>query len=189
MQEELYARARRVLSAEPTRSMPAGRLRERLVAEMGDRVASAGQLIRELGTQPGFLVLDAPVTLLDALQQSAGLDVDDPSLIARYRAALDAAMAGGDARIVLEEAAEITEPSIFPLVTQSVVELARSVPDDPSLRRAMNAALADAERIAQALNASADHSTTPLHGPPPPARNRPRAPRRSSRRPRSEEYR
>ena len=189
MQEELEARARRVLSAEPTRSMPAGRLRERLVAEMGDRVASAGQLIRELGTQPGFLVLDAPVTLLDALTQSGAVGAEDGSLLARYRDALGEAMADGDTRIVLEDTVAANGHSIFPLVARSIIELARGAPDDSALRRVMNTALADAERVARALSASADHSTTPPHDPPPPARTQPRAPRRSSRRLRSEECR
>lgn len=169
--------------------MPAGRLRERLVAEMGDRVASAGQLVRELGSQPGFLVLDAPVTLLDALAQSGAVGAEDAPLLARYRDALGEAMADGDTRIVLEDMAAADGQSIFPLVAQSIVELARTAPDDPALRRAMNTALADTERVARALSASAGHSTTPLRDPPPPVRTPPRAPRRSSRRPRSEESR
>ena len=190
MREEVEARARRLLAEAPTRSMGAARLRERLVVEMGDRVAAAPQLARDLGSQPGFLVLDAPDTLADALYRSGSLSgPEDRALLERYRAALDAALAGSDTRIVLTDDDQPDDQSVYRLVARSVIALARTAPEDPELRRAMNAALTEAEQLARAVSASAGRSTIPPRDPPPRARSPQRAPRRSSRPPRTEECR
>ncbi len=183
MRADVEGCARRVLGLEATRSMGAGRLRDRISAELGTDVASTPQLMRDLRTAPGFLVLDAPVALTDAL--SAG------SWGAGYEAALRAALADTDARVVLAE--DLTGSGLAQMVARSVIALAAVAADDVGLRQALNAALVDAEAAERVIRAVVTESPAPAaegvrsttrpRDPPPPLRSRPLPPRRSSRRP------
>ncbi len=139
--------------------------------------------MRDLRAAPGFLVLDAPVAITDALSAS--------SWGAGYEAALRAALADTDARVVLAE--DVAGSGLAQLVARSVISLSAVAADDVGLRQALNAALVDAEAAERVVRAvvtecpapgvAGEHSTTRPRDPPPPLRSRPLPPRRSSRQP------
>jgi hypothetical protein len=177
MQSEIEDRARWLLGREPTRSMSASRLRERLVEELGPAVAAGPHLLGVLARAEGFLLLDAPLALHETMQGEPWCDA--------YTDALRAAMADPDIRLVLAEdprdragvppvAADAR--GVLGLVTQSVVDLATTAGRDASLRQALNRALtavdlmertlASAPGVVTTEPAEADRSTIRLPDPP-----------------------
>lgn len=182
MRAEVEAHTRRLLEQEPTRSMSADRLRERLIAEMGDCVPGRAQLMKDLAGAPGIIVLDAPKTVRETFTP----DVWNGA----YDTALRAALSECDARVLLADGAAGSPD----LITRAVADLAALAAGDAELRQALNAALdtADAcERVMREAGcdiisptpAEADHSTILLRDPPPSGGSRPRETLRSYRPP------
>ena len=203
MRSDVENLARWLLSRQPSRSMSAAHLRERLVAELGVQVAGAPQLVRDLTGASGIVVLDAPVPVLQADDSADWHDA--------YATALRLAFADAEIRLVLTDADAVDTPgdsasdgNALRRVARSVLDLAAEAGDDPALRQELNIALAEAESYARQLAcdvptaavtpqpsgvAEADRSTIPPRDPPPRAKSPRRPPRRSSPQPRPGESR
>jgi hypothetical protein len=194
MRTEVEERARWLLGQETTRSMSAGRLRERLVEELGEPVASEAQLIRELSGAAGFVVLDAPGSVVDV--------VSADWLTEAYEKALRMAMAGTGVRVLLSDTAgtggaegPASEADAAQLMARAVLDLSAHAAGDDGLRQALIETLALAEQMGRTVDSitkarpGTDSSTTPLRDPPPRRQIPLPPPQRSSRRPRREECR
>jgi len=187
MRAEVEAHARRVLAQEPTRSLSAARLRERLVTEVGDVVPSSVQLLKDLSAAPGFVVLE--------VLSGGDSPLHDEPWAATYANALRAAAVDSGARVLLTDGnTEGARSEPCDLVAQTVAAFAAAPLTDPALQQELNDALRSAEEFARLLNATVecvmtneavvtgDRSTTPPRDPPAPAKTPRRPPRRSSRR-------
>lgn len=185
MRSEVEAHARRVLAQEPTRSLSASRLRERLVSEVGDVVPSTVQLLKDLSEAPGFVVLE----VLSGAEPAR----DDEPWAAEYANALRIAAVDSGARILLTDGNnDDKRGGACDLVTKTIAEFAATSMPDPELQRELNDALRSAEEFARLLNATVEHvvtetavtedsSTIPPRDPPSAPKSPRRAPRRSSR--------
>lgn len=196
MRADVEAHARRLLEREATRSMSLRVLRDRLIEETGDGVPGLQQLMKDLGAAPGFLVLDAPMTLRETM---LGVDWCDKHEVDKYEAVLRTKAVDVDARVMLmpDVQSRPTTGYAAALVARSVADLARFASDDSALRRVLNEALCAADEVERVIASSViaaapsteDSSTTPPRDPLSEGRTRRRGRQRSSRPPRSEESR